>query len=52
MVITNKRGTKIETKFLEARHVSRPKFSYLGLPDSILNPTFSNACGLHMRDQL
>ena len=47
--MANKRGTNLETKLLEVRHMSRRRFFYLGLPNSILKPMFSNVCGLHMR---
>ena len=46
--IPYKRRTNLETKLLELRHMSRPKFFYLGLPNSNLKPTFLNVCGLHM----
>ena len=45
----NKRGTTIETKLLEVRHMSRPRFFYIGLPNSVLKPVFLNVYGLHMR---
>ena len=48
MFIPNKRGTDLETKLLGIRYMCRWKFFYLGLPNSVLNPTFSNVCGLHM----
>jgi hypothetical protein len=31
-----KRGTNLGSKLLELRHMSRPKFFYLGLPNFIL----------------
>jgi hypothetical protein len=41
-----KRGINLETKLLEARHTSKPKFFYLGSPNSISKLAFSNVCGL------
>jgi hypothetical protein len=46
MVLTVKRWTSLETKLLEVRHMSRPKFFYFGLPTSISKPTISYMCGL------
>jgi hypothetical protein len=46
MVLTVKRGTNLETNLLEVRHMSRPKFFYLGLPTSTSKPTISDMCGL------
>ena len=41
-----KRGTNLETKNLEVRHMLSPEVFHLGLPISISKPTFSNVCGL------
>ena len=46
MILPIKRGTDLKTRLLKARHMSRPTFFYLGFPNSILKPAFSNACGL------
>ena len=46
IVLPNKRGTNLETQLLEVWHMSRPTFFYLGLPNSIPKPTFTNVCGL------
>ena len=35
-LISNKRGTSLETKILEVRHLRRPWFFYLGSPNSVL----------------
>jgi hypothetical protein len=35
-----------ETKLLEVRHMSNPKFHYLGLPNSVSNAVLSDVCGL------
>ena len=48
-VLTRKRGTNLETKLLEVKHISSPKVIYLGLPNSVLKLTFSNVCGLPFR---
>ena len=45
-IIKREPETNLDTKFLKARHMSRPKFFYLGLPISILKPAFSSVCGL------
>ena len=41
----------VETKLLEARHMSRPKFFYRSLPNSVLKLELSNMCGLHMKEE-
>lgn len=38
--------TNLDTKLLEAKHISRLKFAYLGLPNFNSKQTFSNMCGL------
>jgi hypothetical protein len=45
-----KRKRNLETKLLEVRHMSRPNFFYIGLPNSIPKPIFSYMCSfpLHM----
>ena len=48
--LTKKKGTNLETKLLEVRHMSRPKFFYLGLPNSLLKLVFLNVCGLPYSD--
>ena len=47
-IFSNKSGTNLETKLLKVRHMSRSKFFYLGLPNAISKPMFSNVCGIHM----
>jgi hypothetical protein len=42
MVLANKRETDLKTQLLEVRHMSRPTFFYLGLLNSVANPTFLN----------
>lgn len=37
-----KRGTNFETELLEIRHTSKLNFFYLGFPNSVLKPAFSN----------
>ena len=46
MILCNKQGTNPETKLLEIKHMSRPIFFYLGLPNSVLKPVISNVFGL------
>jgi hypothetical protein len=41
-----KRGANLNFELLEARHMPRPSFIYLGLTNSISKPAFSNMCGL------
>ena len=41
MFIPNKRGTGLETKLFEVRHMTRLNL-YLGLPKSTLKPVFLN----------
>jgi hypothetical protein len=48
-IITQKRGATFETEPLKAKHMSRPKFSYLGLSNPISKPTFLSMCGLPFR---
>ena len=51
-ILTNARGESgLETKRLRVRHMSRPKFFYLGLPNSVLKPMFFSICGLHIAYQ-
>jgi hypothetical protein len=45
MFIPYKRGTNLEIKLLKVRHMSRPNFSYIGLPNSVLKHAFLNVCG-------
>ena len=45
-VLTNKKGTNLETQLFEVKHMSRSNFFYLGLPHSVPKPAFSNMCGL------
>ena len=51
MVLTLKKKTNLETQLLKFRHMSRPIFFYLGLPNSILKPMFVNVCGLPIISQ-
>lgn len=44
VVSTCKRGTNLETKLLEVTHMSRPKLSYLRLPNPMSKPSFLNVC--------
>ena len=45
-----KRGTNLETKLLEVRHMSRPKFFYLGFLNSVSK--LARLCGLHASDHV
>ena len=46
MVLTTNKGTNLETKLLEVRHMSRLKLFYLDLPNYTLKLAFSNMYGL------
>ena len=50
-IIENKQKnrTNLKTQLFEVRHMSRPTSFYLGLPNSVPKPSFSNVCGLHLR---
>jgi hypothetical protein len=37
----------MDTDLLKVRHMSRPKYFYLGPPNSISKHALSNVCGLH-----
>ena len=45
MISLNKRGTHLETKLLELRHVSRLQLYYPGLLNSVFETSVSNVCG-------
>ena len=49
-VRTPNKGTKLEIKLLEVRHMSRPKFLYIGLPNFVSKMVLPNVCGLHMNN--
>jgi hypothetical protein len=40
-------GANLETKLLEATHMSRLEFFNLGVPKSVLRTAFSGMCGFH-----
>ena len=48
IILHNIRRTNLGIKLIEIRHMSRPKFFYLGSLNSISKHVFSNVCGLHM----
>ena len=50
-VFPTKKRDQRETKLHEVRHMSRPKFFYLGLPDSMSKLAFPNVCGASPFDQ-
>ena len=52
MILPTKRGTNLQTKHREVRHMSRPRFFYMGLLYSNSKPAFLNVCGLHISKQL
>ena len=47
--IPRKRGTNLKTHLLEFKHMLRLKVFYLGLPNSVLKPVFSNMHALHIK---
>lgn len=42
----SKKGTNLETNLLKVSHVSKPKFNYLELPNSISKLAYLNVNGL------
>ena len=48
MIPPNTRGTNLETKLLEVRHISKLKCFYFGLPNSVSRPAYLNVCGLSL----
>ena len=48
MILPNKKRANLETKLLMTTHMPRPIFFYIGPREFVLEPIFSNVCGLHM----
>ena len=45
-ILPNKTKPTLKPSFPKIKHMSRLKFFYLGLPNVVSKPTFSNMCGL------
>ena len=52
MILCNKQETTLKTKLLKIRHMSRPIFFYLGLPNSVSRPVTLNVCDLSLIHEL